>query len=173
MWVAGPVSRHLHNDVRNINEVQRAIGEHLGATLPPGTPIAASDAGAIRYFSDLPTIDVIGLNTPEMLEFDERFVSEHPVAMLAILPAWFRSQEADRLEATFEARTERYTVTGNPSMAAQVVLRARGAARVDGDGGSRAARSGPVRARFVGFHRFALDFLPSEAMLSSPGRDAP
>jgi hypothetical protein len=160
----GPESRSLHNDVRNINEVQRRIGEWCAASFAPGTWIAASDAGAIRYFSDLPTIDVIGLNTPEMREPDEAFVRAHPVAALALIPAWFRALDPDRLETEFEAHTERYTVTGNPRMARQVVLRAAGGDSPD---------ASPVRVRFVGFHRFALDFLPWQAILPAPDRDAP
>ena len=68
---AGPQSRHYHSDVRNINEVQRQIGEWLASHAAPDVWIAATDAGAVRYFSDLKTIDVMGLNTPEMLDHDE------------------------------------------------------------------------------------------------------
>lgn len=149
----GPVSRHFHNDVRNINEVQRAIGEHLAATIPAGRWIAASDAGAIRYFSRLPTVDVIGLNTPEMLRGDESFVREHPVDAIAFLPAWFRA-EGDALGGMFRASTDDYTVTSNPAMATQVVARA----RADGPG------DGPtVRVRFTGFRSFELDFVRPSA----------
>ncbi len=160
----GPVSRHLHNDVRNINEVQRRIGVELGAALPPGTWIAASDAGAIRYFSDLPTVDVIGLNTPEMLAPDDAFVQAHPVEALVVLPAWFRALETDRLETVLEATTGNYTVTGDPRMARQIVLRAKRGALPPGGGmpPEGAAPPSAVRVRFVGFHRFALDFLTGE-----------
>jgi len=147
------VSRHYHNDVRNINEVQRAIGEHLAATIPAGRWIAASDAGAIRYFSQLPTIDVIGLNTPEMLRNDESFVREHPVHAIAFLPAWFRA-EGDVLGGVFRAHTDDYTVTSNPAMATQVVARARAGGPDDG---------ATVRVRFTGFRSFELDFVRPSA----------
>jgi hypothetical protein len=159
---AAPTSRHLHNDVRNINEVQRRIGEELGAALPPGTRIAASDAGAVRYFSRLPTLDVIGLNTPGMGAFDEAFVRDHPVAALALLPAWFRTPDGAGLEEVYRASTTAYTVTSNPAMATQVVLRAR-----------PDAGSSPVRARFGGFRSFALDFVPPDRARSATFRDAP
>jgi hypothetical protein len=145
----GPVSRHFHNDVRNINEVQRAVGEHLAATIPAGRWIAASDAGAIRYFSRLPTIDVIGLNTPEMLRGDESFVREHPVDAIAFLPAWFRA-EGDVLGGVFQAETIDYTVTSNPAMAKQIVARARA---------GEAGDAPTVRVRFGGFRSFELDFV--------------
>lgn len=147
-----PVSRHLHNDVRNINEVQRRIGEFLHATLPPSTRIAASDAGAIRYFSRLPTLDVIGMNTPAMREPTDEFLRSHPVAALAILPAWFRTPDAANLEEVFRATTSNYTVTSNPAMATQVVVRARAE-----------AGPGPFRTRFAGFRSFTLDFATAGA----------
>ncbi|MGH2570091.1 MAG: hypothetical protein ACRDGR_02620, partial [bacterium] len=143
----GPESRHFHGDVRNINEVQRRIGEWLGTQVPPGRWIAASDAGAIRYFSKLPTIDVLGLNTPEMLRGEESFVREHPVDAIAFLPAWFRA-EGDELEVVFRAQTSGYRVTSNPAMATQIVARAKPGA---GDAPN-------VRVRFVGYRSFELDF---------------
>jgi hypothetical protein len=144
----GPESRHFHGDVRNINEVQRRIGEWLGAQVPAGRWIAASDAGAIRYFSRLPTIDVLGLNTPEMLRGSESFVREHPVEAIALMPAWFRA-EGDALEGVFRAQTSDYRVTSNPSMATQIVARAK-----PGGAGDPPA----VRVRFVGYRSFELDF---------------
>lgn len=147
-----PVSRHLHNDVRNINEVQRAIGEWLRASLPPGTRVASSDAGAVRYFSRLPVVDVLGLNTPEMLAGDAEFVRSHPVGAVVLMPAWFRSVEGGAsLFAVFAAETSEYTVTSNPNMARQVVLVA--APEVDA----------PVRARFAGFRTFEIELVPPPA----------
>jgi hypothetical protein len=143
-----PESRHLHNDVRNINEVQRAIGVHLRATLPPGTRIATTDAGAVRYFSRLPALDVIGLNTPAMRNPSDAFLRSHPVHAIVLLPAWFRTPDEDKLEESFRAVTQDYTVTSDPRMAGQVVLAARAHAGPPG---------GTVRVRFGGFHRFALD----------------
>jgi hypothetical protein len=157
----GATSRHLHNDVRNINEVQRRLGSELRVALPPGTRIAVSDAGAIRYVSDLPAVDVLGLNTPPMLEHDESFIATHPVAAIALLPAWFRTPDAGRLEPMLSATTDDYTVTGNPRMGTQVVLRPTAEALARG--------GGRVRVRFVGYRSFALDFVPPAATLRDPG----
>jgi len=144
-------SRHLHNDVRNINEVQRALGVWLAERLPPGTWIAATDAGAVRYFSNRPTLDVMGLNTPQMLAPDEAFIRAHPVAVLVWMPAWFRPDELGRLEVLHGASTRDYSVTSNPNMAHQTI--------------SAAARGedsrGALRVGFDGAHRFALDLLPA------------
>jgi hypothetical protein len=144
-----PVSHHLHNDVRNINEVQRRLGEWLALEYAPGTWIAASDAGAVRYFSGLPTVDVIGLNTPEIRAPGDAFIRRHPVAAIALMPAWFESPDEDALEVVFEASTEHYTVTSMPEMRRQIVARAKVNA---GAGGTR-------RVRFAGYHDFELDFL--------------
>jgi hypothetical protein len=152
----GAASRHFHNDVRNINEVQRRIGEHLADALPPGARIATTDAGAVRFFSRRPTLDCIGLNTPEMRDPTDAFLRAHPVHAVVLLPAWFRSPDAAVLTETFRAVTEDYTVTSNPAMAGQIVLRARADAGPPGS---------TVRARFTGFHPFALDFVvpPSDS----------
>ena len=148
-----PESVHLHNDIRNINEVQRNLGEWLGANLPEGTWIAASDAGAIRYFSGLPTIDVLGLNTPEMLEHDEAFIREHPVAMVVIMPAWVGPVDPARVVAVRTATTERYSVTSTPNMATQSIIRAHPALRPAEDG------SASVRVAFDGIRSFELDLM--------------
>jgi hypothetical protein len=149
----------LHNDVRNINEVQRRIGEELRRVLPPGTRIASTDAGAVRYFSRLPTLDALGLNTPALAGPGDAFVGAHPVAVLVLLPAWFRTPDGALLEEVFRATTADYTVTSNPGMATQVVLRAR-----------PDAGRGPVRARFGGFRRFDLEFVPPERARSATFR---
>jgi hypothetical protein len=39
-----------------------AIGRHLAATYPPDTRIATTAAGAIPYYSRLPTVDLLGLS---------------------------------------------------------------------------------------------------------------
>jgi hypothetical protein len=150
---AGPESRHLHNDVRNINEVQRRIGERLRGLLPAGTGIAASDAGAVRYFSRLPTLDVMGLNTPQMRDPTAAFRRSHPVAAFAYMPAWFETADVTRLEIVLEETTRDYTVTSNPDMATQDVVRATAAATAE-------ARGEPVTARFTGQRAVALDFVP-------------
>ena len=72
------------------------------------------------------------------------------------------------MELVDEARTADYTVTSDPRMARQIVLRALG--------GPDAAPGSTVRARFGGFHTFALDFrvpAPASRATSSEGRDVP
>jgi hypothetical protein len=148
----GSESRHLHNDVRNINEVQRTIGLWMRDNLEPRAWIAATDAGAIRYVSMLPTIDVLGLNTPQMLRKGrDEFVRSHPVQAIAVMPAWFEPEEDVRgLRVAFGAETKDYTVTSNPKMALQLVLMAAGdSAAVD--------TTEAQLVRFRGFRNFEVE----------------
>jgi arabinofuranosyltransferase len=39
-----------------------ALGKHLAEIAPPGASMAIQDAGAVPYYSGLPTIDIVGLN---------------------------------------------------------------------------------------------------------------
>jgi len=39
-----------------------ALGKHLAQIAPPGASLAIQDAGAVPYYSKLPTIDIVGLN---------------------------------------------------------------------------------------------------------------
>ena len=158
-----PESRHLHNDVRNINEVQRTIGLWMHDNLEPRTWIAATDAGAIRYVSLLPTIDVLGLNTPQMLRKERgEFVRTHPVQAIAVMPAWFEPEEDVRgLRMAFGAETRNYTVTSNPKMALQLVLMA------TENADSAAADTTAALVRFHGYRNF-------EVLLAKPsGRASP
>jgi hypothetical protein len=162
-------SRHLHNDVRNINEVQRTIGLWMHDNLEPRTWIAATDAGAIRYVSLLPTIDVLGLNTPEMLNAKrEAFVREHPVQAIAVMPAWFEPEKDVRgLRVAFGAETKDYTVTSNPKMALQLVLMAAGnadtaataadSAAADTNAALPHAEHRTQRVRFRGYRSFEVE----------------
>ena len=146
---AKPVSEHLHNDIRNINEVQRALGSWLGEQAPPGAWIAASDAGAVRYFSRRPVVDVMGLNTPEFYWQQEIYLRSHAVTAAVLMPAWFSASGPVAPAILAAKETRNYTVTSNPLMARQVVLANRG--------------THPATVAFRGVRRFSLVFLPWRA----------
>jgi hypothetical protein len=122
-------SRRLHNDSRNIDEVQRALGTWIAAHTEPGTWIATVDAGAVRYFGGRPTIDVMGLNTPEFY-WTPGWAEARPVAAFVMLPCWFKTPPIPEVRVVATARTERYTVTTAPCMDVQVVLTCTGVATV-------------------------------------------
>jgi hypothetical protein len=128
--------------------VQRKIGEWLALNANADVWIGTTDAGAVRYFSDLKTIDVMGLNTPEMNHPEDEFIRAHPVGLFVFMPAWFNPVGGDRLEVLFSASTAGYTVTGNRNMATQAVIGARSDTKQE-----------RVRVQFAGIRRFELDFL--------------
>jgi hypothetical protein len=57
-----------------------------------GTWIATGDAGAIHYFADRPTVDVMGLNMPE-LYWRPGWAAQHPVGAFAMIPCWFQPRD--------------------------------------------------------------------------------
>jgi hypothetical protein len=115
-------SKHLHNDVRNINEVQRELGVWLNEHTSEADWIAASDAGAVRYFSERPTLDLLGLNTPELFWQAPEFAKEHRVKAIVLIPSWLRFQNPADLMIIRKTETEDYTVTSFEDMARQVVV---------------------------------------------------
>lgn len=117
-----PIARHLHNDVRNVNEVQRRMGEWLLETVPPDSWIAASDAGAVRYFSQRATLDMMGLNTPELYWRSEVYPQIHPVVAMAVMEEWFEPVDGKQVRVLAEVETADYTVTSNHRMARQQIL---------------------------------------------------
>jgi hypothetical protein len=132
-------SRRLHNDTRNIEEVQRTLGVWIGQHTAPGSWIATGDAGAVRYFSGRNVVDVMGLNTPD-LYWQPSWSEQHPVSAFVLLPCWFSPLDASAVHTVASAKTEHYTVTQLACMAVQVIVTCR-------------ARS---TVRFIGTRQFAL-----------------
>jgi hypothetical protein len=137
----------LHNDTRNIDEVQHRLGTWIAAHTEPGTWIATGDAGAIRYFGNRPTIDVMGLNTPE-LYWQPGWAAAHPVAAFVMLPCWFTPADPSRLGVALVAQTEGYTVTTAACMREQRVVTCVG--------------HEPVELSFTGVKTFTLTCQPGQ-----------
>ncbi|MCK5504531.1 MAG: hypothetical protein KAJ10_05185, partial [Thermodesulfovibrionia bacterium] len=55
------ISQHI-TDMKNNSRLWSHIGNNLKKNVPPDTLIAVGAAGMIPYFSELPTIDIFGLN---------------------------------------------------------------------------------------------------------------
>jgi len=138
-----PVSRHYHNDVRNIEEVQVAMGRWLGEHTLPDRWIAASDAGAVRYFSRRPVVDVMGPNTPDLYWDQQRFVSEHPVDALALMLSRVRPRYRDKVLVYTVMKTEGFTVTRHETAAEQHILGCRG-------------EGAPIPLEFGGLRNFTI-----------------
>lgn len=145
-------STRLHNDTRNIDEVQRTLGTWIAEHTRPGTWIATGDAGAVKYLGRRPTIDVMGLNTPE-LYWQPGWAERHPVAAFVMLPCWFRPRDPRAVRIATAARTENYTVTTLGCMFEQYVVTCAG--------------TGQTRLRFNGARSFELVCQPNQLVTSS------
>ena len=77
----------LESDSRSVHIMNVQPGQWLAANSKPGDTVGVSDAGAIRYWSGLPAIDLIGLNTQGIAfgTFDRRRFQSEPT-FLAVFP---------------------------------------------------------------------------------------
>lgn len=132
---------HLANDARNIDDVQVALGRHLAAA-DPSEVVWAVDAGAVRYFGNAFVVDMLGLNTPELLGEDaQAFLAAHRPHYVELVPTWssLDAQSSAQLPAlAFQPSTE-YTVTGFADMRAHFLAHCDGQP-VSGVVGVRARR---------------------------------
>lgn len=125
LLVATPTrSRHFSNDAQNIDDVQVALGRTL-VTAEPTDVVWVVDAGASRFFGRAFVVDMIGLNTPELLGKNaQAYLDAHPPTYLDVFPGWSRLEVAgggDMPATTFEVSTP-YTVTSAPSMRRHVLV---------------------------------------------------
>jgi len=111
----------LENDCRNIDEVQVELGRAVDRGFPQNAVVGTVDAGAIKYFGKRKTIDLIGLNTPDVLRD-----MEVRLDAVVLMPAWVKLPEDHRLETVGVWRTKNYQVTSNPGMDHQVIMVCRG-----------------------------------------------
>lgn len=72
---------------RNVEDVNVRLGHWVSESLPPDSLIALGDTGAIRYFGHGTMIDLLGLNSHELLDRDQfEFMSEQRVDYLIVFP---------------------------------------------------------------------------------------
>ncbi len=122
--VAAPARwRRLANDARNIDDVQVRLGRTLAAAAP--TDVAwVVDAGAARYFGNAFVVDVVGLNTPALL--DDRagaYLAAHPPRWLDLFADWSSVDDAAALPTMSFSATTPYTVTSVAAMRTHVLAR--------------------------------------------------
>jgi hypothetical protein len=108
------------NDCRNIDEVQVELGQAIDNTLPAGARIGTVDAGAIKYFGRHYTVDLMGLNTPDVLQGRTPSLDA-----LVLMPAWVQWPLDHGLEEVGRRSTLDYWVTSNPAMNTQIVMACR------------------------------------------------
>ena len=130
----------LANDARNVDDVQVAIGKHLESASPDQT-VWAVDAGAIRYFGSAFVVDLLGLNSAQMLGPDaSRFLDTHRPRYIETVAEWAQVdlETPQRLQAVSFRTSTPYTVTtfaamqqhwivvcSDPAASGQVVIRER------------------------------------------------
>jgi hypothetical protein len=99
-------------NVQNINMMQRLLGVTAGQVTAPGAIIAASDIGAIEYFSDRKVVDLMGLvSRPRTLPEN---LSHYRPDLLIVDVDWFkeyiRPDPASSFYAFYDAdSTHKYT----------------------------------------------------------------
>jgi len=117
----------LANDARNIDDVQVAVGRSLEGA-PSDAVIWAVDAGAIRYFGRARVVDMIGLNTPEMLGATAApFLSRNPPSVLVEVSNWsgLDPESSAALRSDVFRPSTPYTVTSSPAMSVHRIVRCR------------------------------------------------
>ncbi len=117
--------RHLENDARNIDDVQVAEGKSL-AQVPSSTVVWAVDAGAIRYFGNAFVVDMVGLNSPDMLRMDaQRFLQAHPPSYISYVNGWTNLDQTsrDRMQVIVFRPSTAYTVTSFQPQAIHILTR--------------------------------------------------
>ncbi|MCC7044568.1 MAG: hypothetical protein IT183_11945 [Acidobacteria bacterium] len=101
---------------QNIAETQVTIGRWAAQHVPPDRVIATVDAGAVRYYSNRRTLDLLGLNDHRVLDegFSAVVQRERPAAYV-VFPALFPAVMDERaFQTVFETRSPRYTICNCP-----------------------------------------------------------
>ncbi len=121
IWMIVPAParyRRLSNDTRNIDDVQVAFGKALARRSAAET-VWVIDAGAIRYFGAPFAVDLIGLNTFELLGNDaQSYLDRHQPRYLDEFDGWSAVAMHDDdivFRQAFTATTP-YTVTSSEGM---------------------------------------------------------
>lgn len=113
----------LGNNVREIQEIDIAMGQWIAQNIPADETIAVDDIGAIVFFSPRPIVDLNGLVSPEMwpVMADEDFntaaihlLADANVTYLAVFPKWHPPLVNDPAMARpiQRFRTETHTIIG-------------------------------------------------------------
>ena len=117
---------------QNINEVQVDIGRWVAESTPEDAAIVVNDAGALRYFGQRRTIDLMGLNHHALAHDRGRFLAiiasphalrdymgavdaDYLIVFPPFFPGVFDDPRADWLfESVYRARSENYTIVDAP-----------------------------------------------------------
>ncbi len=121
--------QRLASDCRAIDRINVATGLWIRENVPMDAVVGVNDAGAIRFFGDHRTLDLLGVNHHEIATGRRRAIEVfEEVDWLAIFPSVFASVSR-RLEREFEPvmvisiPPEEYTICGSPGQTAKVIYR--------------------------------------------------
>jgi len=80
--------RQYARNVRNIAQMDVALGRWVDANVPPGERVAACDIGAIAFFGNRPVVDVLGLATPSLVSTQSPSHLRTLAAMSGLRPSY-------------------------------------------------------------------------------------
>lgn len=118
----------LATDSRAIYLINVLPGVWLNQNTPPEARVAVNDAGAIRYFGNRWTLDLIGLNSAEVVfgkKTAAQLIDEQSIEWLVIFPAIF--QKLSLLETfiprqVFQIPLAEYTICPCPGQTSMVIF---------------------------------------------------
>lgn len=115
----------LENDAHNIDDLQVREGLFLSQA-SPGDTVWVLDAGASRFFGNAFVVDLIGLNTPQMLDGGaQAWLDAHPPRFLEWAKGWAAIRPDVRTglrEAGVFQTSTAYTVNFNKEMEKRVLM---------------------------------------------------
>lgn len=117
---------HLEADSRAIDIMNVRMGEWIRDNTPEDTVLGVNDAGAIRYFGERFTIDLLGLNNSHIARGEVTIEQALEVCdSLAVFPAWFHPSDFYRFEPSFQTELPlaEYTVAVDPAQTRMVAYR--------------------------------------------------
>lgn len=80
--------RQYARNVRNITQMDVALGRWVDANVPAGERVAACDIGAIAFFGNRPVVDILGLATPALAATQSPSHLRTLAAMSAFKPSY-------------------------------------------------------------------------------------
>jgi hypothetical protein len=120
---------HLASDSRVIHLINVSAGQWIKKNTSPDSKVGVNDSGAIRYFGDRFTVDLIGLNNSE-IAFGEKKGETifKDIDWLAIFPSWFpelRSFISERFvpKKVFSVPLEEFTICQFPGQSRKVLFK--------------------------------------------------
>jgi hypothetical protein len=121
---------HLATDSRAISIMNVQMGRWLHENTPPDAIVGVHDAGAIRYFGDRKTIDLIGLNCSEIAAKKLSVLDAiEQCDWLAIFPGMYPPAVVEALQTKFDLRhvvqipPEEYTICRAQVQTLQIAAR--------------------------------------------------